>query len=257
LHLFLHSSNVAAAQVGLSMTPAQFYGKLKDLGIGNPTGVELLGESAGLLRSPQYWSPIDQAATGFGQGAVALTPLQLVSAVGAVANGGTWVQPHLIRRIYDPKTGVTERWTDPQKRTVLSSATTELISSLLAENIQRGTQIAGKAPGYRVAGKTGTAQKSIAGGRGYIPGQTVASFIGFLPAKNPQLLCLVVVDCPQTDGRWGNTIAGPVFNAIATEAARYLGIPPTEPIEGSKAQPAPSVLYAKECPAKEPSGETR
>lgn len=254
LHLFIHSSNVAAAQVGLSMTPAQFYGKLKDLGIGNPTGVELLGESAGLLRSPQYWSPIDQAATGFGQGAVALTPLQLVSAVGAVANGGTWIQPHLIRRIYDPKTGVTERWTDPKKRTVLSPATTDLVCSLLAENIKQGTQIAGKAPGYRVAGKTGTAQKSISGGRGYIPGQTVASFIGFLPAKNPQLLCLVVVDSPQSDGRWGNTIAGPVFNAIATEAARYLGIPPTEKIDASKIPPAPSVLYAKEFPAKEPSG---
>src|SRR6185369_9284653 len=129
----------------------------------------------------------------------------------------------VIRRVYDPKTGVTERWTEAKRHRAVGKETARLISSLLADNIAMGTQIAGQVPGYRVAGKTGTAQKPIEGGRGYMAGQTIASFIGFLPADNPQLLCLVVVDSPQTDGRWGNTVAGPVFNAIAMEAARYLG----------------------------------
>lgn len=266
LNLFIHSSNVASAQIGMAMTPDQFHNKLSDLGIGKPTGIDMPGESSGLLLDAKYWRPIDQATTGFGQGAVAVTPLQLVAAVGAVANGGTWVQPHLIRRLYDPRTGVTERWTEPTKRQALTRDNAQLVSSLLAANIEKGTQLAGKVPGYRVAGKTGTAQKPVVGGRGYMAGQTIASFIGFLPADNPQLLCLVVVDSPQTDGRWGNTIAGPVFNAIGMEAARYLGIPPTEKIEvnardkgksGGRTFLPPSVLYANEVKAREAKGETR
>jgi len=252
LHLFIHSSNVAAAHVALQMKPKQFHDKLKEFGLGSTTGVELPGESAGLLLNDQIWKPIDQATTGFGQGAIAVTPLQLVGAVGAVANDGVWMQPHVIRRVYDPRTGVTEKWTEPKRREVIDPKTSKLVRSLLADNVAMGSQVAGKVPGYRVAGKTGTAQKVSVGGRGYMAGQTVASFIGFVPADNPQLLCLVVVDGPQTDGRWGNTIAGPVFNAIVLEAARYLGIPPTESTEPTDArgrrQPkkdvAPSVKYA-------------
>lgn len=253
LQLFIHSSNIAAAQVALSMTPKQFHDKLFEFGLGRPSGIDLPGESAGLLLDAKYWKPIDQATTGFGQGAVALTPLQLAAAVGAVANNGTWMQPHIIRRIYDPQTGVTEKWTRAKKRQVISKATARLVASLLAENIARGTQIAGQVPGYRVAGKTGTAQKVAKGGRGYLAGATIASFIGFLPADSPQLLCLVVVDAPQTDGRWGNTVAGPVFNAIAIEAARYLGIAPNNPEQAdltakAKVKPVvpPSVKYANE-----------
>jgi cell division protein FtsI/penicillin-binding protein 2 len=263
LHLFIHSSNVAAAQVGLAMTPEQFHQKLSDFGIGKPTGIDLPGESAGLLLDAKYWRPIDQATTGFGQGAVAVTPLQLVAAVGAIANGGVRIQPHLIRRIYDPKTGVTEKWTESKKNQVVGKETTQLVSRLLAENIELGTQMAGKVPGYRVAGKTGTAQKAIQGGRGYMAGQTVASFIGFLPEDNPQLLCLVVVDSPQTDGRWGNTIAGPVFNAICIEAARYLGIAPSQKVEiephakNTSPTKAPSVMYANEINIKDPKCDDR
>lgn len=248
LHLFIHSSNVASAQVGMSMPPKVFYDKLYDFSIGRTTGIDLPGESQGLLLNHKNWTPIDQATTGFGQGAIAITPLQLASAVGAVANGGVWVQPHLIRRVYDPQTGVTERWTTPNRRQVISRETAQLVSRLLAENISLGSQIAGKIPGYRTAGKTGTAQKVIEGSKGYVAGQTIASFIGFLPADNPQLLCLVIFDSPQTDGRWGNTIAGPVFNAICMEAARYLGIPPSVKIDskGLKAFIPPSQLYANE-----------
>jgi cell division protein FtsI/penicillin-binding protein 2 len=126
-----------------------------------------------------------------------------------------------------------------------------LIRSLLADNIAMGSQIAGKVPGYRVAGKTGTAQKTGANGHhGYLAGQTIASFIGFLPADSPQFLCLVVVDSPQTDGRWGNTVAGPVFNAIAIESARYLGIAPSDPIEPNSAK---AKLAARTKPEQPPS----
>jgi cell division protein FtsI/penicillin-binding protein 2 len=258
LHLLIHSSNVGAAQVAMTMTPQQFHDKLKQFGVGSPTGIDLPGESSGLLLASKYWRPIDQATTGFGQGAMAVTPLQLVAAVGTIANDGVWVQPHVIRRIYDPRSGVTEKWTEPTKHEVVSPATAQLISHLLAENILEGSQVAGKVPGYRVAGKTGTAQKSIQGGRGYLAGQTVASFIGFLPVDHPQLLCLAVIDRPQTDGRWGNTIAGPVFNAVAVDAARYLGIAPAPGSQLKDGKVAakqthielpPSIKYAKELGA--------
>src|SRR6185437_2862829 len=196
LHLLIHSSNVASAEIGLMMTPEQFHDKLHDFGLGQTTGVELAGESAGLLLSAKHWQPIDQATTAFGQGAIATTPLQMVAAVGAVANGGVFVQPHLIRRFYDPRTGVTEKWSMPEKHSVIKPETARLVSNLLAENVFEGTQLAGKVPGYRVAGKTGTAQKTAEGGRGYIAGATIASFIGYLPADNPQLLCMVVIDSP-------------------------------------------------------------
>lgn len=263
LHLFIHSSNVASAQIGLLMTPLQFYTKLTEFGIGRKTGVELAGESAGILSNYKDWKPIDQGTTGFGQGAVAVTPLQLVSAVSAVANGGLRVQPHLIRRIYDPKTGVTEKWTEPAKTRVISPEVAHLVADLLAKNVFIGTQMAGKVPGYRVGGKTGTAQKVTANGRGYIAGATIASFVGFLPADNPQLVCIAVVDTPQTDGRWGNTIAGPVFNGICMEAARYLGIPPTDKIElnskksGETNFVPPSVKYAAEIQSRAGSGDKR
>ncbi|MBA3859846.1 MAG: hypothetical protein C0507_23300 [Cyanobacteria bacterium PR.3.49] len=271
LHLFIHSSNIASAQIAMMMPAKVFHDMLSKFGIGQPTGIDLPGESHGLLLNHKFWKPLDAATTGFGQGAIAVTPLQLVSAVGAVANSGTWTQPHLIRRIYDPRTGVTEKWTEPTKREVISPWVAKLVAKLLGDNIAMGTQIAGKVPGYRVAGKTGTAQKVSASGRGYLAGQTIASFVGFLPAESPQLVGIVVVDSPQTDGRWGNTVAGPVFNAISAEAARYLGIPPSHSSENEKstsasktqdplkalhhkiapAPEAPSVKYAREASARE------
>jgi len=259
LHLFIHSSNIGAAKVALRMTPKQFYDKLWDFGFGRKTGIDLPGESRGLLLNWKRWKALDQATTGFGQGAIAVTPLQLASAVATIGNNGTWVQPHLIRRTYDPRTGVTEKWTEPERRQVIKPEVAKLVSKLLADNITQGSQVAGKSvPGYRVAGKTGTAQKVREGGRGYIGGQTIASFVGFLPYDDPQLLIMVAVDNPQTDGRWGNTVAGPVFNAIAREAARLLAIPEsykTEVVKGRFAGPdgkpvqlseAPSTKYAAE-----------
>lgn len=254
--LFIHSSNIASAIIGMTMTPKQFHTKLTEFGFGKPTGVGLPGESGGILSNYKTWKPIDQATTGFGQGAIAVTPLQLIAAVGAVANNGTWVQPHIVRRVFDPRTNVTEKWVEPKKRRVISPEVAKLVSRLLAENIAEGTQIAGQVPGYRVAGKTGTAQKVSASGRGYIAGATIASFIGFLPASNPQLICIAVIDSPQTDGRWGNTVAGPVFNAVTLEAARYLNIPadyvfnPNDKNQKIKSVVPPSVKYAAELAGK-------
>jgi cell division protein FtsI/penicillin-binding protein 2 len=146
---------------------------------------------------------------------------------------------------------------------VISPEVAHEVVDLLAKNIAMGTQIAGKVPGYRVAGKTGTANKVSEGRHGYMAGTTIASFCGFLPPENPQLICIVVVDSPHTEGGWGNVIAGPVFNSICMEAARYLGIPPSERIEfnskksGDKNLVPVSVKYEAEINSRAASGDQR
>ena len=261
MHFFIHSSNVVAGKIALTMTPKQFYERLHKFGIGRPTGMDLPGESAGILSNYKHWQPLDLATTGFGQGMVAVTPLQLAAAVASVANNGVYMQPHIVKRVYDPITGVTKQWSTVKSRQVVSPAIAKLVTNLLAQNIAMGTQIAGQVPGFSVSGKTGTAQKPIQGGHGYLAGQTIASFIGYFPSQNPQLLCLVVVDDPKTDGRWGNTIAGPVFNAIASESARYLGIRANPELINSKHAyaytVAPSIKYKDELQQKVHSVEPR
>jgi len=225
LELFKQSSNVAASQVGLSMKPETFYNSIKSFMIGTKTNIDLPGESNGLLLDHKKWRTIDLATTGFGQGAVSVTPIQLVSAISAVANHGIWVQPHLLKGIWDDEYKIVNKSPyNITEQNVISSDTADFVSDLLKQSVEQNlaamSYIAGNVPGFKVAGKTGTAQKIRPDGKGYWVGHTVASFIGYLPAEDPQILALVVVDDPKTGGGWGNTVCGPVFNNIAKMATK-------------------------------------
>ena len=227
LELFKQSSNVAAAQIGLSMSPESFYSSIKKLMIAQKTNIDLPGESDGLLLQHKKWRTIDLATTAFGQGAVSVTPLQLASAISAIANHGQWVQPHVLKGIWEEEYKTISK--SPYNITselVISSEVADLVSHLLKqsvkENLQSMVYIAGNVPGYDVAGKTGTAQKVKPGGKGYLAGHTVASFIGYLPADDPEILTLVVIDDPKTGGGWGNTVCGPVFNSVSKMAAKRI-----------------------------------
>lgn len=227
LELFKQSSNVAAAQVGLSMKPKEFYRSIKKFMIGEPTMIDLPGESKGLLLHYKKWREIDLATTSFGQGAVSLTPLQLAGAISTIANHGIWVQPHVLKGTWDSKYNlINQSPYNILQEEVVSQETADFVSGLLKqsvkENLKAMEYLAGVVPGYEVAGKTGTAQKIRTDGMGYLPGQTVASFIGYLPADDPSILTLVVIDDPKTLGRWGNTICGPVFNEVAKMAAKRI-----------------------------------
>ncbi len=220
LELFKQSSNVASAQVALLMDPEMFYSSIKKFMIGTKTNIDLPGESNGLLLDYKKWRTIDLATTAFGQGAVSLTPIQLACAVSSIANHGLWVQPHLLKGIWNPNYEVIENSPyKPVVQEVVSRDTADFVSGLLKqsvkENLAAMAYIGGNVPGYDVAGKTGTAQKIRPDGKGYWGGHTVASFIGYFPADDPEVLALVVVDDPKTGGGWGNTICGPVFNNIA------------------------------------------
>lgn len=225
LELFKESSNVAATQVGLTMKPRLFYDSIKKFMIGEKTKIDLPGESNGLLLNHSKWKLIDTATTSFGQGAVSVTPLQLASAIAAIANHGTWVQPHILKGVWDSTFNIINQ--PPYEivtRQAVSRETADLVSTLLkqsvSENLKTMAYIAGNVPGYKVAGKTGTAQKIRSDGKGYLSGHTVASFIGYLPADNPEILALVVIDDPKIGGGWGNTVCGPVFNNVAKMAAK-------------------------------------
>ena len=227
LELFKQSSNVVSSKIALLMEPKDFYNSIKNFMIGQKTGIDLPGESIGLLKDYKKWREIDRATTSFGQGSVSVTPIQLASAISVIANKGIWVQPHVLKGIWDNQYNlITKSPHEIKTKQVVSEDTANLVSMLLRqsvkENIEAKDYIGGNIPGYEVAGKTGTAQKIRPDGRGYLPGQTVASFIGYFPADNPEILILAVVDDPKTAGRWGNTICGPIFNSVAQFAAKRI-----------------------------------
>ena len=235
LELFKQSSNVASAQVSLSMKPEDFYNSIKTFMIGRKTGVDLYGESEGLLLNYKKWRPIDSATTAFGQGAVSVTPLQLACAISSIANHGIWVQPHILKGIWDPNYMLISK--SPNEiftEQVVSVDTADFVSGLLKQSVKESlkamTYIAGNVPGFEVAGKTGTAQKIRSDGKGYYAGHTVASFIGYFPADDPRILILAVIDDPKTGGGWGNTVCGPVFNNVAKVAAKRVLYSQTNPI---------------------------
>lgn len=208
--LFETSSNPFAAHLGLKMGKEVFHNYLKLFGFSQKTGIELPGESTGLLKHYSLWKDSDLASTAIGQGAIAVTPIQILAAINSIANDGTWIQPTLIGN--HSKVGLIQskvKIIDPK---IAKEIQTRLADSV-ATNIKEKWAKAGNVSGIRVAGKTGTAQKIRKDGR-YSHYNTIASFVGFYPAEDPKYISLVVIDDPKTDGRWGDTIAGPLFNEI-------------------------------------------
>ena len=207
--LFERSSNTFAAHLALAMGPRTFYRYIKKFGFGRETGIELDGESKGILLKHKKWRKSDTATTGMGHGAISVTPLQLLTAVNVIANNGYKVKPSLL---YGGET------LDPQAEPLVDPAVTaslrELLTRSIDHNLKFKNSVAGRVDNLIIAGKTGTAEKIKAGG-GYSKRETFASFLGFYPAYQPQFITLVVIDDPKTDGRWGDTVAGPLFNKIA------------------------------------------
>lgn len=215
------SLNVCAAQLSTQMGSQTFYSYLNGFGLGQKTGIDLSGEIPGRVKQPGDvdWSESDLGMNSFGQG-MAITPLQLIVAVAAVANGGQLMRPYVVQGWVQ---GDKLELTQPKVvRRVISPETARQLTDMLTEAVQREAPLA-LVPGYRVAGKTGTAQIPIPGG--YHPKDTIASFVGYLPAEAPKVIILVKIDRPKSSP-WGNKVAAPVFSRIAKRACHLLGIPP-------------------------------
>ena len=211
------SSNVGVVTIAEALGRDRITDWIKRFGFGHPTGIDYPGESKGIVLPPDKWSGSTIGNVPIGQG-IAVTPVQMIAAYGAIANKGVWIEPHLVERVAG------EKPVQPTRRRILDTKTADQVRHMLREVVEEGSGTAAQIPGYRIAGKTGTAAKPDASG-GYSTSAYVASFVGFVPAKNPRLVVLVTVDEPK-GAIWGGVVAAPAFAEIAKFALQYLEIPP-------------------------------
>lgn len=226
VYLFEHSSNIGSVNIGYLMTHKEFYNMLKKFGFGEKSGIDLPGESSGLLASPQFWDKGLHMTMSYGYG-TSVSIMQMVSAVSALANNGVRVTPHVIK--YTPE----EEAEKIKHIPTISPETARTITKLLAMSINNGkTNI--KMDKYNVAAKTGTSRKPLENGSGY-SGAMYTSTIGYFPASDPKVLIYVVVDSAKKGPVWGNTVAGPIFHEVAEQTARILDLKPDKiPAQNSK-----------------------
>ncbi|MCL5884389.1 MAG: transpeptidase family protein [Deltaproteobacteria bacterium] len=224
------SSNIGITKVSERMEPARYYDMIRAFGFGARTGLELSGEIPGLVPSRRgFDSRIRRATVSFGQG-ISITPVQLCAAMASVVNGGRMMKPYIVREIRSPEGKVVYRGEPKELRRVISPATSAAMRGIMAKVVEEdGTGTQARIKGFLVGGKTGTAQKVEPGTGRYSATRRTASFVGFLPLQDPQLLILVVVDEPKGQV-YGGVVAAPAFNQIAVKTAYYLGISPTEPV---------------------------
>ena len=239
------SSNIGFTKVAEKLKKDRYFKYIEKFGFGELTGIDLPGEVPGLLRKPEAWSGIDLATHAFGQG-VSATPMQMVMAYGAIANGGFLMRPHLVRRIVGPRGEVLVQNQPHVVRRVISEKTARLLASMLkGVTNEGGTGTMASLEGFEVAGKTGTAQKADLTNGGYAASKRVGSFIGFVPADDPKLVVLVLVDEPETNV-YGGVVAAPVFRDIARGALRRLAVAP------QKAHLVPAAVGRAELPLRRP-----
>ncbi len=220
------SSNIGAAKMGETIGGKKYYSYLKSVGFGDRTGIELPGESRGLLRNQSRWSGVTLHTVSFGQG-MSVTPLQLASAFSALANGGYLMEPRIVKRIKNSGGDVLKETSPVVVRRAVSEETARVVTDVLTSVTEAGGtgELALPGNGFKVAGKTGTAQKPDLIKGGYAKGKYVSSFVGYLPARDPRLTILVVIDEP-VGVRVGGLIAAPVFSEIARETLAYMGVFP-------------------------------
>lgn len=219
------SSNIGAAKVGRKLGRERLYRYLKAYGFGGKTGIDLPGESTGMLRNYKTWSNVTLETVSFGQG-VSTTPIQLITALSAIANGGFIMKPYVVKSVRDPNGVVVQDSAPTIVRRVISEATAKKMTEMLIGVTQPGgTGTRAAMPDFEVAGKTGTAQKPDFKSGGYVKGAFTSSFFGFLPARAPKIAILVSLDEPKGEYH-GGTVAAPVFKAIASESLPLLGVYP-------------------------------
>jgi cell division protein FtsI (penicillin-binding protein 3) len=232
------SSNVAAIKLGMRLGNERMYEYMRLFGFGAKTGVELPGETAGLLRKVKSWHGSSIGSLAIGQ-EIGVTPVQIAAAFATIANDGVRVAPHLVREVRDAEGRPVER-AEPETRRVVSPETARAVRGMLEMVTLKGTARRAQLEGYTAAGKTGTAQKIDPQTRGYSKTKHIASFVGFAPAENPSVVIAVVIDEP-VGAYHGGDVAAPIFRDIADQILPYMGVAPDEAPE---AVPAPPLARA-------------
>jgi cell division protein FtsI/penicillin-binding protein 2 len=224
-----HSLNTAAAYVSTSLGKNAFYTYVRRFGLGDLTGVDLAGEAEGMVKLPgdSNWFPSELGINAFGQG-IAVTPVQMISAAAAIANDGLLMKPYIVhKRIIPGEAGEAERVVETKPVAVRRAISSEAASTLTAMLVRvvEDSAFRARVPGYRIAGKTGTAQIPTA--LGYHKTDTIQSFVGYAPADDPQFIILVKLNKPKTSP-WSSHTAAPTFRAITERLLVYLQIPPDD-----------------------------
>lgn len=216
-----YSSNVGMVWVASQLEKEPLFSYLRNFGFGQKTEIDLEEELSSELNPAQNWREIDLATISFGQG-IAATPIQMIKAVGAIANGGVLVRPYVVKKITKEEGEVKEISSQLERR-VIKPETAAVLTEMMVSAVENGEARWAKPEGFRIAGKTGTAQIPVAGH--YDPEKTVASFVGFAPADDPKFLMLVTLREP-TASPWGSETAAPLFFDIVKELFAYFGIAP-------------------------------
>jgi len=225
-----HSSNIGMVQIIQRLQPSVYYNWLERLGLGQKVDTDLPFEVGGRLKSQEQFiaSPIEPATTSFGQG-LSMTALQLVQLHGALANGGKLVTPHVVQGLIDSKGQM--HYVPPRTtpRQIFSAATAHTVVGMMESVVLEGSGKGSQIPGYRIAGKTGTAQKASSSG-GYITGARITSFVGILPVEAPRYVVLALVDEPKGENAYGSTVAAPIVKAVMETLIPIEQIPPSQAI---------------------------
>jgi cell division protein FtsI (penicillin-binding protein 3) len=236
--ILAHSSDVGAIKIGMRVGAPKLYDYIRAYGFGSPSGIELPGESRGLLRRLENWSPISIGAISMGQ-EVGVTPVQLITAMSVIANGGLLYRPQVVLGL-QPQTGPAAPQPDPRR--VISETTAATMRQMLQGVVLGGTGQLARLDGHSSAGKTGTAQKLDPGTGRYSQTQLIASFVGFAPVNNPAITILVQLDSP-VGAHEGGSVAAPVFKRVAEQVLSYLNVPQDAPL------PAKQLRAKRNAPA--------
>ncbi len=228
-----YSSNIGMVQIMQRLKPDLYYSWLEKIGLGQTVGIDLPFEAVGAIKNKKQfiYSPIEPATTSFGQG-ISITPIHLVQLQATIANGGKLVTPHLVKGLYNSQGQMYWQPTLPTKRQIFSSKTSETVLKMMELVVTQGTGKSAEIPGYRIGGKTGTAQKAIRGG--YHASAKITSFVGIIPINAPKYVVLAVVDEPkETDGIkvFGSTVAAPIVKDVMESLINIEKIPPSPGLE--------------------------
>ena len=230
-----YSSNIGASKIGELLGRDKYYKYLNKFGFGKTTGIGLPGESSGILAAPRKWGPIELATISFGQG-ISVTSLQLVTALSAIANGGYLMKPYVIEKIVGPDGNLIEQNSPEVVTRVISYDTSYQMKQIMQGVVENGTGKKAQIPGFSVAGKTGTAQIPNPKSGGYYSDRYIASFIGFAPVEDPEIVMVVVVEAPRKKTH-GGSVAAPIFKQIAEKVLFHMGISPKKVLVGMTVMP--------------------